>query len=88
MRSDTIKKDAIRAPHRSLLRATGVIRSEGDFRKPFIAIANSFTQIIPGHRIWMLSGPKSVGQFARREESRLNSTRLGSVTGSPWGTSA
>ncbi len=49
MRSDTIKKDAIRAPHRSLLRATGVIRGESDFRKPFIAIANSFTQIIPGH---------------------------------------
>ncbi len=49
MRSDTIKKDAIRAPHRSLLRATGVIRQEGDFGKPFIAIANSFTQIIPGH---------------------------------------
>ncbi len=49
MRSDTIKKDAIRAPHRSLLRATGVIRGEGDFRKPFIAIANSFNQIIPGH---------------------------------------
>ncbi len=49
MRSDTIKKDAIRAPHRSLLRATGVIDDERDFSKPFIAVANSFTQIIPGH---------------------------------------
>ncbi|MFT3991372.1 MAG: dihydroxy-acid dehydratase [Luteolibacter sp.] len=47
--SDTIKKGSIRAPHRSLLRATGAIRSEDDFNKPFIAIANSFVQIIPGH---------------------------------------
>ncbi|HEY1082678.1 MAG TPA: dihydroxy-acid dehydratase [Prosthecobacter sp.] len=47
--SDTIKKGAIRAPHRSLLRATGAIQSEDDWNKPFIAIANSFVQIIPGH---------------------------------------
>ncbi|HEY7115865.1 MAG TPA: dihydroxy-acid dehydratase [Tepidisphaeraceae bacterium] len=47
--SDTIKKGIIRAPHRSLLRATGVIQSEADFNKPFIAICNSFVQIIPGH---------------------------------------
>jgi len=47
--SDTIKKGLIRAPHRSLLRATGVVQSEADFSKPFIAIANSFVQIIPGH---------------------------------------
>ncbi|MFP4145068.1 MAG: dihydroxy-acid dehydratase [Phycisphaeraceae bacterium] len=49
MRSDVIKQGAIRAPHRSLLRATGVIRSDGDFKKPFIAVANSFVQIVPGH---------------------------------------
>ena len=49
MLSDTIKKGAIRAPHRSLLRATGVIQSDADFDKPFIAVANSFNQIIPGH---------------------------------------
>jgi dihydroxy-acid dehydratase len=47
--SDTIKKGIIRAPHRSLLRATGVIQSESDFNKPFIAVCNSFVQIIPGH---------------------------------------
>ncbi|MGE5608275.1 MAG: dihydroxy-acid dehydratase, partial [Bacillota bacterium] len=47
--SDTIKKGVIRAPHRSLLRATGVIQSEADFNKPFIAVCNSFVQIIPGH---------------------------------------
>jgi dihydroxy-acid dehydratase len=47
--SDTIKKGIIRAPHRSLLRATGVIQNEEDFNKPFIAVSNSFVQIVPGH---------------------------------------
>jgi dihydroxy-acid dehydratase len=47
MRSDTIKRGAERAPHRSLLRATGV--RESDWEKPFIAIANSYVDIIPGH---------------------------------------
>ena len=49
MRSDTIKRGFERAPHRSLLRATGVIRSDEDFNKPFIAIVNSYVDIIPGH---------------------------------------
>src|SRR3954471_4695626 len=47
--SDTIKKGSSRAPHRSLLRATGAIQSEEDWDKPFIAVCNSFVQIIPGH---------------------------------------
>ena len=49
MRSDIIKKGAERAPHRSLLRATGCIESDDDFSKPFIAIANSYVDCIPGH---------------------------------------
>ena len=47
MRSDVIKKGYIRAPHRSLLRATGL--KDDDFKKPFIGICNSFAEIIPGH---------------------------------------
>ncbi len=47
MRSDTVKLGDARAPHRSLLRATGV--GDDDFRKPFIAICNSYIDIIPGH---------------------------------------
>src|SRR5205807_4102736 len=43
------KKGFDRAPHRSLLRATGVIQSDADWGKPFIAIANSYVDIIPGH---------------------------------------
>lgn len=47
MRSDMIKKGFDRAPHRSLLRAAGV--KEEDFGKPFIAVCNSYIDIIPGH---------------------------------------
>lgn len=49
MRSDIIKRGFDRAPHRSLLRATGVIQDESDWDKPFIAVANSYIDIIPGH---------------------------------------
>jgi len=48
MRSDQIKKGFERAPHRSLLKATGVVSDE-DFNKPFIAIVNSYIDIVPGH---------------------------------------
>ncbi len=47
MRSDTITQGAQRAPHRALLRATGVART--DFGKPFIAVCNSYTNVVPGH---------------------------------------
>ncbi len=47
MRSDTIKKGYEKAPHRALLRATGM--REEDFDKPFIAIVNSYVDIVPGH---------------------------------------
>ncbi|WP_198304910.1 dihydroxy-acid dehydratase [Arcobacter vandammei] len=47
MRSDEVKKGYDRAPHRSLLRATGL--KDDDFNKPFIGVANSFIEIIPGH---------------------------------------
>ncbi|HXY29410.1 MAG TPA: dihydroxy-acid dehydratase [Gemmatimonadaceae bacterium] len=49
MRSDTIKRGVDRAPHRSLLRATGQIRETSDFDKPFIAVCNSYVDIVPGH---------------------------------------
>ncbi len=49
MRSDKIKKGFDKAPHRSLLKATGVIKSDDDFKKPFIGICNSYIDLIPGH---------------------------------------
>ncbi len=47
MRSDRIKRGVERAPHRALLKATGV-RDE-DMDKPFIAVVNSYVDIVPGH---------------------------------------
>jgi len=47
MRSDEVKKGFDRAPHRSLFRATGL--KDEDFDKPFIGVANSFIEIVPGH---------------------------------------
>ncbi len=47
MRSDTIKKGFQRAPHRGLLRACGL--KDNDMKKPFIAVANSFCEVVPGH---------------------------------------
>jgi len=48
-RSHTITKGYQRAPHRSLLRATGVVQSDEDFDRPFIGICNSYIDLIPGH---------------------------------------
>ena len=42
-----IKQGVDRAPHRSLLRAAGV--KDEDFGKPFIAVCNSYIDIVPGH---------------------------------------
>ena len=47
MRSDNIKKGINRTSHRSLLRACGL--DDNDMKKPFIGIANSYTDIVPGH---------------------------------------
>ena len=47
MRSDATKKGLERAPHRALLYATGMRKQ--DLNKPFIGIASSFTDLIPGH---------------------------------------
>jgi len=60
MRSDQIKKGAERAPHRSLLRATGL--KDEDFGKPFIAVANSYMDHIPGH-----VHLNTVGEFIKSE---------------------
>lgn len=47
MRSDTITQGIEHAPHRALLKATGV--KDADFGKPFIAVVNSHVDIVPGH---------------------------------------
>ncbi len=47
MRSENIKKGIARTPHRSLLMATGVSKKNMD--SPFIGIASSFSDLVPGH---------------------------------------
>jgi dihydroxy-acid dehydratase len=47
MRSDQVKKGLDKAPSRSLLRASGV--TSDDMQKPFIGIANSWNEVVPGH---------------------------------------
>ncbi len=86
MRSDTVKKGFERAPHRSLLRATGV--TDADMGKPFIAICNSYVEIIPGH-----VHLDKVGRFVKecvREAGGVPScsTPSASTTASPWATRA
>jgi dihydroxy-acid dehydratase len=46
-RSNAIKAGISKAPHRALLKACGL--KDSDFKKPFIAVVNSWTDIVPGH---------------------------------------
>jgi dihydroxy-acid dehydratase len=62
MRSDTIKTGFEKAPHRSLLKATGTIHGKGDYQKPFIGICNSFNELIPGH-----AHLQELGRIAKEE---------------------
>ena len=61
MRSDKIKKGLERVPHRTLLFATGIPKSEMD--KPFIGVATSFTDIIPGH-----TGMRDLERFIEKDK--------------------
>ncbi|HET6456777.1 MAG TPA: dihydroxy-acid dehydratase, partial [Armatimonadota bacterium] len=47
MRSDVVKKGVERAPHRMLFNACGLTKEEQE--RPFIGVANSFNEIVPGH---------------------------------------
>jgi len=67
MRSDQVKKGSVRAPHRSLLRATGL--SSKDINKPFIGVCNSFNQVIPGH-----VHLDKVGEYIRKYIRRAGGT--------------
>ncbi len=60
MRSDKIKKGDERGPHRSLMKATGL--TDADIRRPLIAIANSYTDVVPGH-----VHLDAVGEFVKKQ---------------------
>lgn len=59
MRSKIIKEGVERVPHRALLYATGIPKTE--MNKPFIGVATSFTDIIPGH-----TGMKDLERFIEK----------------------
>ena len=82
MRSDKIKKGYERAPHRSLLKATGV--KEEDFSKPFIAVVNSYIDIIPGHVHLQEFGKIVKERSGRPAGCRLSSTPSAWMMGSRW----
>ena len=46
-RSDAVKVGPERTPHRSLLKACGL--TDGQMKKPFVGIVNSFSEVVPGH---------------------------------------
>ena len=83
MRSDEIKKGIERAPHRSLLRATGVV-GEDDWDKPFVAIVNSYVDVVPGHVHLREFGALVKVAVRAAGPSRSSSTPSASTTGSPW----
>ncbi len=47
MKSDAVKKGIEKAPHRALFKSLGL--EDDDIAKPLIGIANSYTNIVPGH---------------------------------------
>ncbi len=49
MRSDEVRRGLERAPHRSLLRACGLTDEELEGDGPFIAVVNTYSEIVPGH---------------------------------------
>jgi dihydroxy-acid dehydratase len=49
MRSDILKKNIETLPHRALLMSSGLKAEDFDLDKPFIGVANSYNNIIPGH---------------------------------------
>lgn len=46
-RSDAVKQGIERAPHRSLLRATGC--TDEELARPFVGVVNTYNEVIPGH---------------------------------------
>ena len=49
MRSDILKKDIETLPHRALLLSAGLKKQDFELGKPFVGVANSYNNIIPGH---------------------------------------
>jgi dihydroxy-acid dehydratase len=69
MRSDKVKKGDERGPHRSLMKATGL--TDADIRRPWIAVVNSHTDVVPGH-----VHLDAVGEFVKRKVREAGGTPI------------
>jgi len=69
MRSDKVKKGPQRAPHRSLMKATGL--KDADIARPMIGIVNSYTDAVPGH-----VHLNAVGEFVKRQVHAAGGTPI------------
>ncbi len=87
-RSDKIKVGVDEAPSKSLLYATGRVKNEHDMKKPFIAICNSYIEIVPGHI--HLRKLADIAKRAIREAGGIpfEFNTIGLMTESPWAMSA
>ena len=77
MRSDSVKKGIHKAPHRSLLYAAGV--SKEGLKMPFIGIASSFSDLVPGH-----AGMRDLERYIQAAVSLLFSGYLPYATALQW----
>jgi dihydroxy-acid dehydratase len=82
MRSKTIKEGLERVPHRALLYATGISKSE--MKKPFIGIASSHTDLIPGH-IGMRDLERFIEKGVHAADILSFLVSPASATALPWG---
>lgn len=85
-RSNTTTEGRNATGSRALWRATGM--QESDFGKPIIAIANAYTQFVPGHVHQQADGKLVAEAIAEAGASVANSTPLPSMTASRWPTPA
>ena len=86
LRSRTVTHGRNMAGARALLRATGVARE--DIGKPIVAVANSFTEFVPGHVHLREVGQVVADAVRAAGAIRGSSTRSRSTTASRWGTAA
>ena len=86
MRSDSVKKGAQQAPHRSLFNALGLTKEELD--RPLIGIVSSYNEIVPGHmNLDKVVEAVKLG-VAMGGGTPIVFPAIAVCDGSPWGTSA
>jgi len=86
MRSDQIKKGTEKAPHRALLKSLGLL--DDDIAKPLIGIANSYTNIVPGHIHLRIIGEAVKEGILSAGGTPFEFDTIAVCDASPWDTTA